>query len=227
MKHQEHILAVSAEAFNQMPHGMTRMGLKEFAERFTKDLIVAQRAKLEKDPSYRQIIPYFMLFTENEQGAEVFPYRRRSGGEDRLKDRVSVGFGGHVDLADVHCDPDTNTINLPATVISAMSRELKEEVKIEGMEGDAQIYEIGVLIDNSDEVGRVHVGLVFGVRLVEGATLTANEEGIEILSSAKPAEIILAGYNLENWSSIVLGHLIKPVLEEKPAAEAAHAEMAE
>jgi len=51
----------------------------------------------ENDPTYKQIIPYFILL----QGESVFVFDRSSDGkEDRLHHKSSIGIGGHINDKD-------------------------------------------------------------------------------------------------------------------------------
>ena len=56
---------------------------------------------LEQDESFRQIIPYVVLRC----GGNYLTYTRgATGGESRLHAKISMGFGGHVDLPDIKTD---------------------------------------------------------------------------------------------------------------------------
>ena len=234
MKHQEHIVAVRAFAFEGFREGITRMGLLDFCKAFSGDVVIARRADLEKDPSFRQIIPYFMLI-DRQNGNVILPYSRgNKGGESRLADNVSIGFGGHVDLIDLRCD-ENSMVDLLSTIMSAVYRELSEEVDLPQPEGSDKdrilgLFDVGVLIDNSNEVGKVHAGVVIAINIDTSLPFGVKEEGTAILVPGTPRQILDAGYNLESWSKIVLEHLATPfpvLNEEKLAAEAAHAELAE
>jgi predicted NUDIX family phosphoesterase len=227
MKHQEHIVAIKASALAHLPEGINRIGLIPFSEQFGHHTVIAQRASLEVDENYRQVIPYFMLIDKT-NGNVIVPYRRVGGGEDRLLDKVSIGFGGHVDLIDLR-GGDNSHLSLIDTILGAVHRELGEEVEFapapDGQEHNFGMFDVGVLIDNSNEVGRVHVGVVLAIDINTELPFSSKEEGIEMLTPGTPAEILAAGYNLENWSKIVLEHLATPF--EEIAPKAGVAELAE
>src|SRR6267142_7199164 len=59
---------------------------------------LAPRESVEQWSAFRQLIPYVVLANSE----TVCVYRRsRAGGERRLHDRLSIGFGGHIGLEDV------------------------------------------------------------------------------------------------------------------------------
>jgi predicted NUDIX family phosphoesterase len=75
------------------------------------------RHEAEKDPSYKQLIPYCIF---RHQG-EVFHYRRgKLQGEARLHSLRSVGVGGHISSTDAE--------TAEASYLAAMRREIDEEI---------------------------------------------------------------------------------------------------
>ena len=54
------------------------------------------RSAAERDPDFKQLIPYAALRHRD----KVFAYRRGGGAETRLHGRWSIGIGGHVNPAD-------------------------------------------------------------------------------------------------------------------------------
>lgn len=109
----------------------------------------AERAALETDEAWLQLVPYAVLI--NSTGA-VWAYRRR-GGDKRLDGRCSVGVGGHVDAT------DANDGDLLATARRALLRELQEELVL----APASVPQSPVAWINEQDsaVGRVHLGLVW------------------------------------------------------------------
>ncbi len=72
------------------------------------------------NPYYRQVLPYVVARQKQPDGSYVYyRYRRTKGvGESRLAGNGSIGYGGHVDLADiVH---HNSVIDLPETLALAM-----------------------------------------------------------------------------------------------------------
>ena len=93
---------------------------------------------------------------------QVFLFKRlRRGGEKRLFDKLSIGIGGHVNPEDaIAREPGGESCPLE----NGSRRELAEELTIEG---PLRTHSAGILNDDSNPVGAVHVGLVQVVH-VEG-----------------------------------------------------------
>jgi predicted NUDIX family phosphoesterase len=100
------------------------------------------RGKVEDDPSLKQIIPYLLL----RDGERIFLMKRTSaGGDARLHERYSIGVGGHVNPGD-------------ADVLGGLNREWREEIAADFV---PEFAPLGLLNDDSNPVGAVHLGLVY------------------------------------------------------------------
>jgi predicted NUDIX family phosphoesterase len=54
----------------------------------------------EGNPYFLQLIPYIVVTCKKEENTHIFYYRRsKGGGESKLHDMYSIGFGGHVEGA--------------------------------------------------------------------------------------------------------------------------------
>lgn len=166
------------------------------------------RAQAERDPDWKQIIPYVVL----ESGGAVFVYRRgQASTEARLRALHSVGLGGHIRPA------DESMFEAPGrgAYEAGMRRELGEEVAL----GAPVIEErlIGLINDDSTEVGRVHVGVVHIWRMA-APQVRARESKIAAGRFAIPETLLgPEGPELESWSRLVLeGWLAAPGLRERP-----------
>lgn len=124
------------------------------------------RPVLETLPEFVQPIPYIVV----KDGEKILSYiRSPKGGEDRLHNKVAVGFGGHVDLADATIN-DAGQIDLQATLATGALRELKEEL---GIELDPSILDTypdllaytHVIHSKATAVDEVHIGFVVTVDL--------------------------------------------------------------
>ena len=207
----EFILAIKDSSFEgKLDQGMNSVSLNLFALMSQKDLIIGQREALETDPTYRQIIPYICLAKTGENGETLFyPYvRTKVSGEERLKGNVSIGFGGHIDLADVaHED---SIINLLETVGAAAARELEEEVDLSGggEESSVDLFDNGLLIDDSNEVGKVHIGVVLTAMIPKEINPSSKEEALELLEPMTARQLLDSGLPVENWTKIVLESVV-------------------
>jgi len=146
-----------------------------YADELTGDLFerafFMDREAAETDPSFLQLIPYCVLVTPLDQTGELlaFGYRRtKKCGESRLHDKWAFGVGGHVNPVDA--DPRPGAGHGP-TYAAALKRELKEEVGLDfippddmpdfGLHDFAPL--LGFIFDPSNDVGKVHLGLVHKV----------------------------------------------------------------
>ena len=156
-----------------------------------KEHLFIPRPEAEKDPSYKQIIPYITLCRND----EVFCTRRTNkGGETRLHGRLSLGIGGHINTLD---DMDSGDI-----FRRGLQRELEEEVFLSG---GGDLIPIGVINDDTNEVGSVHLGFFFTME-VEDASVRETEklEGLWL----KRSELAENTENMETWSQIACEALI-------------------
>lgn len=147
------------------------------------------REAAEEDPTYKQIIPYCVFYSDDEQ---VLTYTRgKSGGESRLHSQIAVGIGGHINPCD-------------CSYLEAVKREIKEEIGIE----NADVSDlIGFLNDDSTEVGKVHFGLVHLVEL-ESKNVIAKEDCLANLEFKSLDELQGSLYDrLETWSQMVVKNI--------------------
>lgn len=170
-------------------------------------MILGQREALEKDPSYRQVLPYVVMAKTEDGKTKVFAYRRGKGvGEARLSGNVSIGIGGHIDLADVVVEG--SVVDTMGTILKSMSRELGEEVVLQDAGESLELGSLGILLDNSNDVGKVHMGMVILATLPEGADAECREEELETLGFMTPQELLDSGLPLENWTRILCEHIV-------------------
>lgn len=154
-----------------------------------------ERGKAENDPSFKQIIPYIALATHDQR---VLVYERaKSSGEDRLHHKLSIGIGGHINEQD-------GEAGLPAFMNGAQ-RELVEEIGLALPHQVVLSSVVGLINDESDEVGMVHLGVAM-------VLLCTNERAEDILTKCEshmlePRLISVADLeqpeiydNLESWS---------------------------
>jgi predicted NUDIX family phosphoesterase len=170
---------------------------QEFLARLRTHGFFVERARAERTPSWKQVIPYCVV----SNGAEVLLTRRRAkGGEARLHDKLSIGIGGHINPVDHDDDADGEDL-----LLAAARREIEEELEVRGT---FELRLVGFLNDDSNAVGAVHVGLVFvanpsgPVRIREEDVLEGHMVALEELR-AKHGR----GENFETWSSLLIAHL--------------------
>jgi predicted NUDIX family phosphoesterase len=146
--------------------------------------------EVEKDESFKQIIPYFLVRKDNKYFTSV---RKTKGGDVRMHGHRLIGFGGHLRKEDI---------------VGKMSEWLKREFE-EEIEADeiVEISFVGIVNDDSDAVsgiGRVHFGLVFVVD-VEGEVSIGEEEKFEKGEFLTVEELKEKSNEMESWSELVVG----------------------
>jgi predicted NUDIX family phosphoesterase len=170
------------------------------------------RSLMEQDPTFKQLIPYVVFRVRGVDGQHhYFHYTRGSGqGEQRLHAKKSVGVGGHISLEDTQH---------PDAYVAGMQRELAEEIHIgtvvdEGTtsDGTGSTYSqfgriIGLINDDSNEVGQVHLGVVHLVELAE-PLVTAREKDLLDARFSSPQDLEVMLDQFETWSQIALEYLL-------------------
>ncbi len=153
------------------------------------------RPAAEHDPSFKQLIPYVLLA----HGGRVLHYvRGKKGGEARLAAKGSIGIGGHVNRTDHPTGPpDADAF------ARGVRRELREEIVFTG---SPEPRAAALLNDDSTEVGRVHLGVVYVLELTDPA-VTAGESEITQLEWCEPAELHARRDAMESWSQICVDQL--------------------
>lgn len=147
------------------------------------------RAEAEEDPTHKQLIPY-ALFRHN--GKFLHYTRGKAGGEARLHAKGSMGIGGHINPIDQRADP----LGME-TYMAGVEREIEEELNIQG---SYKQRVVALLNDDSNEVGKVHLGVVHVIDL-ETENVEAAEAAIANLqfSSVEDLQNTIKP-NLESWS---------------------------
>ncbi len=152
-----------------------------------------ERRHAEGDPDLKQVIPYCVV----NRGDQVFVMRRLDGGgEARLRGKRSIGVGGHVNPVDGGDD----------VLEAGLRREIEEEIAVEG---DWVARPVGLLNDDSTDVGSVHVGLVFAVA-VTGEVLVREDD--TLVGAFLPISDLRAlcrseRASFETWSALVVDQL--------------------
>lgn len=148
------------------------------------------RSAAEDDPSHKQLIPYCIF----KCGDRVLSYTRgKSGGEDRLHAKISIGVGGHINPVDMGEGRQG-----AAAYFAAVQREIEEELDIAC---DYVMRIVGLLNDDSNPVGQVHLGVVHLVEL-ESEEVSSREDALANLSWATVDELDGdLSERLETWSA--------------------------
>ncbi len=193
-KHDEQILVVKREhlfANNDAWHGLKEVDFEHYLNIINDKKEFLPRSIMETDPIYKQIIPY-LVYTHNDH---YFLMQRRSdSSESRLRNKMTLGIGGHIRQEDMQEN----------TLFAWALREFHEEVDYAGT---LNVKPLGILNDDSDDVGKVHIGFVL---LLEG-----DSSNIAIKSELKSgtlvplSECVVQKEGMESWSSFVVDFLQK------------------
>lgn len=147
------------------------------------------RYEAEYNLAFQQIIPYFLVTNLDES---KFYVAKRIQGDTRLIDKLSLGFGGHINEYD----------GTSEVVFKALVREMNEELNIQP---HSQFQYIGNIRDLTSETSE-HLGLVFVVKALEenvSIRETDNLEGVWMTKS----EMYESYGKFENWAKYLLDYL--------------------
>lgn len=148
------------------------------------------RYLMEENESFKQIIPYFVFMHDK----KLFLMQRSAkAGEARLASKYTLGIGGHVRKADLE----------GADIAAWGMREFEEEV---AYEGGKSLVPLGLLNDDSNAVGRVHLGVVYLVHGQSSDIAIRSELQSGLLASREECDAIRD--NMEGWSQMVYDALV-------------------
>lgn len=154
------------------------------------------RAVAEDDPTHKQLIPYCVIRC----GSRILNYTRgKAGGEARLHALRSVGVGGHINPVDTGGGRKG-----PDAYLAAVERELNEELVLKVGHTNSIV---ALLNDDSNPVGRVHLGIVHVIEL-EDDDVRSNEDALADLTFTELEELRGPLFDrLETWSQFCVQHL--------------------
>lgn len=158
------------------------------------------RKKVEDDSRWQQIIPYLVF----EHNGQIFLMRRKSSHSDRrLSDLYSIGIGGHINKKDIRRDKETKGVSGSNVIMEWARREFAEEIQYEG---NYKTEFLGLVNDDSNEVGLVHTGLA--IRVI------GDNKNIKVKDEHKSGKLVAVGElesyykRMETWSQIVYDFLM-------------------
>lgn len=170
-------------------HGIKTDDLKKYINLIFQKNTFLPRKQVEESPFWQQIIPYVVFETEG----KIFLMRRKKDHADsRLSHLYSIGVGGHLNKKDIR----TGDIFLWA------KREFEEEI---AYSGNYEPELLGLINDDSNDVGLVHLGMVI--------KFVGDSQKISALDEHKSGKLVRfkeAGKyykQMETWSQIVYDFL--------------------
>ncbi|MFL5674492.1 MAG: DNA mismatch repair protein MutT [Chloroflexota bacterium] len=164
-------------------YGIRTDKLDEFVAALERDGRYEPRDAMERDPSFKQVIPYLVL----RDGERYFLMQRTAAGRDeRLHGLYSIGVGGHLNPGD-------------GGLLGGLEREWHEELVADFV---PTFRLVALLNDDTTEVGAVHVGAVY-VADAEGRPVAIRETDKLTGGFADPAEVRTVSDRMETWSRLV------------------------
>jgi predicted NUDIX family phosphoesterase len=153
------------------------------------------RAKAETDPGFKQVIPYVIIT----DGKNILHYvRGKKAGEQRLVAKGSVGIGGHIN------DEDHTLFAFGMQAFQdAVKREVCEELSVQG---EFNARPVGLINDDSTEVGSVHFGVIHVLRCQPGQ-VQKKEQVITQVEFLPIEELKAKREQMETWSQLCLDNL--------------------
>jgi predicted NUDIX family phosphoesterase len=150
------------------------------------------RPMAEESLEWKQLIPYVVV----RDGERVFLMERTdAGGDPRLHHKASIGVGGHLNPVDEGQDP----------LMVGLHREWAEEL-VADWTPDFRL--VGLLNDDSNPVGSVHLGVVFEIQ-ADGRAVAVRETDKLRGRFAEPDELAGGWDRLETWSQLVATALLE------------------
>jgi len=209
MAQEEQILVVERRVLEQI--GMFQ-GLAFDVECYLRNIFVQgvprfmPRWQAEKDPAYKQIIPYVIMTYDGKYLSYV---RGRRAGETRLVGNRSIGIGGHINPRD---DMPLFNADFYQTYITAVEREVAEEVSVKAHHSD---YIVALLNDDSNDVGRVHLGIVH-YWVLDSSQVGKREQMISQMAFMTLGQLQDVRDTLETWSQLCLDNLAEMCKRAQP-----------
>ncbi len=200
MAQDEQVLVIERKVLEQV--GMFQ-GLNFDIEQYLKKIFVPgvprfmPRAQAEKNPAYKQLIPYVLMTCD---GKLLTYVRGKRAGETRLVGNRSIGIGGHINPVD---DMPLFSANFYETYLAAVAREVAEEVTVEANHKDRVV---ALLNDDSKEVGQVHLGIVH-LWTLDTPGIVRREQMITQMSFMSLPELQQLRDTMETWSQLCLDNI--------------------
>lgn len=195
----ENVLVITRALFDQLG---AFHGFNPEAEKYLPAMLdpannrFLARDDAEEDPSHKQIIPYAIF----RHGDRFLHYVRGGGsGEKRLAAKGSIGIGGHVNEDDYHASGSLGE----ELYLAGVERETNEELKIDAAHTQRIV---GLINDDTNEVGQVHLGVVHLFEL-ESPDVAANEDNITELEFLTRQQLLERSDRLETWSQLIVERL--------------------
>jgi predicted NUDIX family phosphoesterase len=187
----EQVMVVEREVLAPflIEYGLVTQNTDEMLDRIQELHFFIDRPTAEVSPQYKQIIPYVLIRHEE---SYFLLQRTQKQTEARLHHKLSLGIGGHI-------NPDTPEL------LDGLHKELEEEVEVRG---DYDLTFVGILNDDTTDVGRVHLGAVYVLDAHSGEVDVRETEKMTGRWASR-AELRDLRERMETWSQIAYDGFIE------------------
>ncbi len=206
-KPAEDILVIQRKTFEDVCGKIAGLRMSTRGDGELKELIgtakpyYTEREAAETNTDLKQLIPYVVFRAGSDVGPVIFSYQRTpKAGEKRLHGKFSIGIGGHINPI------DGSATESFAAFEQAMHREINEEVDLGA--GILTTTYLGLLNDDQDQVGQVHLGVVYLIQLVN-ARLKLKEKVYRGGRFRTYDQLTKVRDRMENWSAMVFDQMLK------------------
>jgi len=191
MMHEKILVVATTTLFPDInDRGFLKGNFDYYARHISENGTFIDRSAAETDPTFKQIIPYLVF---RHQDKVFMMQRKATSSEQRLKNKLTLGIGGHIREEDFNFGP---------SIAAWAQREFHEEVNFQGT---ITLKPLGIINENETPVDAVHAGFVY---LLEG-----NSQNITVRSELKSgkmvplSECVQRYHEFERWSQIIIDQL--------------------
>ena len=239
------VFVVDRQAFfdGDWPQGYHRLSEPDtFLQRARALGRFVDREEAEANPAWKQWIPYCMLRCGDWRsdavaaaaGRGVLLVQRTSkGGEARLHESWSIGLGGHIEPIDVPTNSPAATVaDARQFFATALGRELAEELVLPAADRMPAPRLLGLINDDSTEVGKVHAGLAYCIDVPVPLVEARESFGIREISKMRGgfthlvelAKLWQTREQFESWSQFLIQAEVVDAMGTMPGSAAGSAE---
>jgi predicted NUDIX family phosphoesterase len=219
---RENVLVFRREDLDQIT---TWQGIQPNWRRVSKRIFLSlapnymPRFEVEQDNAYTQIVTYVLVC----RGASVLAYRRGTYNrvDQYLRGSDCIGFGGHVSEGDLNLF-NADTLGVYDSAARELAEELQmPEVDIQRLKNHEGLRMIGIINDDSTDVGRRHLAFVMRYDVSESVYWDNPERGekgitqLRWVSENSPQTVWL--WNFEYWSQLCFREFASGLTLARPA----------
>jgi predicted NUDIX family phosphoesterase len=198
MKPEKVLVVPASRLWERLKHldaGLITEGIDQLETVVARCGVFVDRSEAETDPRYKQIIPYAII---RHFESYFLLQRKNTQSERRLHNKLSIGVGGHINPSEEALISDV--------IRHGLTRELNEELYI------ANGYRerlVGLINDDTTDVGRVHLGVLFEVESIS-PDVRVRETNKMQGAWALIGHLEESYESLETWSQIVFDSYLYP-----------------